>query len=228
MTRRMVDTEIWKKDWFLDLSIKQKLLVKFLYDNCDCAGIYELSYRTLRNCFNEEITKEDFAGIKQIRFISENKIYIEDFIQFQYGVSINDLKPERSNIHKGISKSLIKNGLLRVSEPLGNPWARVQDKDKDKVINKDINTLINKKPNKDEILNYVYSLGKHIAVDDFIAYYDAVDWLDKNGLPLNWKQRAINWANKYNPEEAEKKKNSEVMEQWYQEQKAILAKKGIF
>jgi len=222
MTRRMVDTEIWKKDWFLDLSIKQKLLVKFLYDNCDCAGVYELSYRTLRNCFDEEITKDDFAGIKQIKFISENKIFIEDFIQFQYGVSIDELKPHKSNVHKGISKSLIKNGLLTLNEPLANPCLRVLDKDKYKVINTSIN-----KPTKKEILDYVSSLCKKIEVDDFIAYYDASGWCDSSGLPINWKQKAIQWANRYKPKE-EEKKASPVIEKWYQEQKAKLAEKGIY
>jgi hypothetical protein len=137
MARRMVDTEIWKKDWFLDLSIKQKLIVKFLYDNCDCAGIYEISYRTLKNCFNEEITKSDLEGIKQIKFISDNKIFIEDFIQFQYGISIEQLNPTKSNVHKGICKSLKKNGLLTLNEPLPNPCLRVLDKDK----NKDIDNI---------------------------------------------------------------------------------------
>ncbi len=48
MAKRFTDTEIWQKDWFLDLPIKQKLLVKFIFDNCDCAGIYEISYRVLK------------------------------------------------------------------------------------------------------------------------------------------------------------------------------------
>lgn len=198
MTRRMTDTNIWQKDWYLDLSLKKKLLVKFLYDNCDCAGVYEISYRTLKNCFNEEITQKDFEGIKQITFISENKIFIEDFIQFQYGININDLNPNKNNVHKGIYKSLEKNNLLTLAQGLGNPCPRVLDKDKDK--NKDNIININK-PKKQEILNYVSSLCKKIAVDDFIAYYEASDWRDKNGLPVNWKQKALHWANTYKPKE---------------------------
>lgn len=137
MTKRLTDSDIWKKDWYLDLSDKQKLLVKFLYDNCDCAGIYEISWRTLKNCFSEAITKEDFEGIRQIKFISENKIFIEDFIPFQYGTTIEQLNPKFS-VHKGIIKQLQKNGLLTVSKPLSKGYnVTVQDKDKDK--DKDIN-----------------------------------------------------------------------------------------
>ena len=136
MVKRLSDSNIWNKDWFLDLSLKKKLLVKYLFDNCDCAGIYEISYRHLRNCFGEEITKEDFKGIKQIKFISENKIFIEDFIKFQYNISIPLLNPS-NNVHKGIIASLKKNNLLRVGQGLSNPYPRVLDKDKDKVKDKE-------------------------------------------------------------------------------------------
>lgn len=226
MTRRMTDNDIWKKDWYLDLPIKKKLLVKYLYDNCDCAGIYEISYRTLKYCFNEEITREDFEGIKQIRFISENKIFIEDFIKFQYGVDIDELKPNKSNVHKGICKSLKKNGLLTLDQPLTNPCLRVLDKDKDKY--KDINTSINNKPKKEEILSYVNSLCKKIEVEDFIAYYDAADWKDKDGLPINWKQKAIQWANRYKPKEKADNEPSEAFNEFYKKEKARLAAKGIY
>ena len=69
MAKRFADTEIWNKDWFLELSIKQKLLLKYIFDNCDCAGVYEISYRNLKNCFDEEVTLEDFKGLKQVKFI---------------------------------------------------------------------------------------------------------------------------------------------------------------
>lgn len=142
MTKRFADTEIWNKDWYLDLTLKQKLLLKYIYDNCDCAGVYEISYRNLKNCFGEEVAKSDFDGLKQIKFIDENKIFIEDFIEFQYGWKLESLNAKNNNIQKGIIKSLTKHKLLP------NPCARVLDKDKDKDnINYDI------KNNKHDILN---------------------------------------------------------------------------
>lgn len=132
MAKRFADTEIWNKDWFLDLTMKQKLLVKYVFDNCDCAGIYEISYRNLKTCFGIKIQKEDFEKIKQFKFLENGKIYIEDFIQFQYGVSIDCLN-QKNNVHKGIFKSLNKNSILpTLSQPLANPCPRVLDKDKDK------------------------------------------------------------------------------------------------
>lgn len=141
MAKRMADTDIWTKDWYLDLPIKKKLLLKFIFDNCDCAGVYEISYRTLRNCFNEEVTKEDFEGLKQIRFIDENKVFVEDFIKFQYGVTT--LNPNNS-VHKGIIRCLEKH------KPFPNPLLTVKDKDKVKDQNKDQDKDQDIAPNKDK------------------------------------------------------------------------------
>lgn len=138
MGKRASDTEIWKKDWFLDLTDKQKLLVKFLFDNCDCAGIYEISKRMLKTCFEEPITKEDFLAIKQVKFINENTIFIEDFIRFQYRIDISELN-EKYNLHKGIIRRLNKYGLFSTLPlPLSNPTPRVQEQEQYKEKEKDI------------------------------------------------------------------------------------------
>ena len=119
MVKRLSDSEIWNKDWFLDLTDKQKLLVKFLFDNFDCAGVYEISKRVLRNSFEQEITKQDFEAIKQVKFISDDKIFIEDFIKFQYNTSIPLLNP-LNRVHKGILKSLEKHNIITLSKQLSN------------------------------------------------------------------------------------------------------------
>ena len=145
MAKRMGDTDIWSKDWYLDLTDKQKLLVRFLFDNCDCAGIYEISKRMLRVCFEQPITREDFEAIKQVRFINENTIFIEDFINFHYNIEISQLN-EKYNLHKGIIRRLNKYGIFStLSQGLGNPSPRVQEQEKEKennnTLNKHIDTL---------------------------------------------------------------------------------------
>lgn len=146
MTKRLNDTEIWDKEWFLILSTKEKLLVKYLFDKCDCAGIYVPNYTLLNFIFGEPVTREDFANIKQVKMLENGNYFIEDFIEFQYGVNITGLNPNFS-VHKGVIKQLQKNGLLTVSKPLDNSCIEtVQDKDKDK--NKDKNKKLDIYSNK--------------------------------------------------------------------------------
>ena len=67
------------------------------------------------------------------------------------------------------------------------------------------------KPTKEEIEEYCQSLGKRFDdIDDFIAYYDASDWNDRAGLPINWKHAVISWisrAKRYQAEAKPKKVN---------------------
>lgn len=139
MTKRFCDTEIWNKSWFQDLPIKQKLLTKFIFDNCDCAGILEISWRILKFYFDEEVTKDEFKKIKQVKFLDENTIFIEDFVLFQCSInSLNELNPN-NNAHKGIIKRLEKYNLLPApNQPLTSPslgahiGAQEKEKEKDK------------------------------------------------------------------------------------------------
>ena len=64
---------------------------------------------------------------------------------------------------------------------------------------------INLIPNKKEIEEYCKTVAKKIDVDSFMAYYEASNWQDKNGLPINWKQRVITWSMKQKEEPKQEK-----------------------
>lgn len=51
------------------------------------------------------------------------------------------------------------------------------------------------KPTKQEIEDYAHNqLGKRIDdIDGFLNWYDAQGWVDKNGFPINWKQKIQSW-----------------------------------
>lgn len=133
MVNRFCDTEIWKKDWFLELSDKQKLLTKFLFDNCDCAGFYKISWHLLKCFFSEVPTKEDFEKIKQVKFISKDLIFIEDFALFQCKVkSFTDLNP-KNKAHLGVLRLLEKYNIYQGAlKPLDSPLKGVQEKEQEK------------------------------------------------------------------------------------------------
>ena len=171
MPNRLCDTEIWTKDWFLELSTKQKLLVKFLFDNCDCAGFYKISWHLLNLYFNDEpLTIDDFKKIKQVKFIDDDFIFIEDFALYQYKVSsYNELNP-KNNAHLGVLKLLKKYNIfspslgasqpltspsLAPSEPLVSPCPAPQDKEKDKEKEKVINSKQGRVVNIDDSTLYL-------------------------------------------------------------------------
>lgn len=116
MAKRFVDTELWQKEWFQDLSLKEKLLLKYIFENCDCAGVWNGNYRLASFIIGEKVTIEDLKNINnkkhQFDFIENNQIFVSDFIKFQYGTLSENCKP-----HKPIIEKLKKYNLFqRVSK----------------------------------------------------------------------------------------------------------------
>lgn len=111
MAKRFVDNEIWKKEWFQDLSLKHKILIKYIFENCDIAGVMEMNYRLASFLIGEKITKTDIEEInnakEQFYFIDDNKIYIRNYIEFQYGTLSENCKP-----HKPVIEKLKKYGIF--------------------------------------------------------------------------------------------------------------------
>lgn len=132
MAKRFVDNEIWKKEWFQDLSLKHKILIKYIFENCDIAGVMEMNYRLASFLIGEKITKTDIEEInnakEQFYFIDNNKIYIRNYIEFQYGTLSDNCKP-----HKPVIEKLKKYGILeRVWKGFTKGIDTLEEKEKEK------------------------------------------------------------------------------------------------
>jgi hypothetical protein len=116
MKKRFVDAEIWLKEWYQELNIKEKLLVKYLFDNCNNAGMWNCNYRMASFIIGDTISKEDIENInkknKLFIFIEDNKIFIPQFIEFQYGTL-----SEKFNPHKVVIEQLKKYDLYKYLLP---------------------------------------------------------------------------------------------------------------
>lgn len=189
-------------------------------------------------------TEKKWQGllIKKGSFVtSYEKLSIETGLSYkQVRTALNKLKRTGEVAHQTTSQYSIisvknwskfqiegsQEGSQRADEGQAKGSQRATTNNDKNVKNENNNILI--KPEKKEILDYVNLLGKKIAVDDFIAYYDAADWKDKDGLPVNWKQKAIQWANRYKPNEKADNEPSEAFNEFYKKEKARLAAKGIY
>ena len=137
MAKRLFDTEIWQKEWFGELPIKLKVLVFYIFGNCDCAGVFEANYRNLKFYIGEKISEGDILSIKQIAKLPNGKFYLTDFIKFQYGVNVDELNPKFS-VHKGVIKILEKNEIIgkdgqilnfeTVTQELDNSYPKKKEK----------------------------------------------------------------------------------------------------
>lgn len=135
MAKRFTDTEIWDKGWFMALSPKEKCLVKFIFDKCDVAGIWSPNWTLASACIGEPVGKDDLVNFSyRLEFIGE-KIFVADFIEFQYGELSEKCIP-----HKKVIAILKKQGLFErvsIGYTKGITTLKEEYKDKEKDMEKD-------------------------------------------------------------------------------------------
>lgn len=104
MSKRFVDTDLWQKEWYQNLTLKEKILVKYIFENCDCAGVWECNFRLASFVIGESVSIKDIENInkkkKQFEILTNGNIFIPDFIKFQYGNLSENCKPHKSIIEK--------------------------------------------------------------------------------------------------------------------------------
>jgi|694.fasta_scaffold31658_7 hypothetical protein len=128
--KRLVETDRWKDAWFIDLHPNAKLLLSYLYDNCDESGFIDLNYSLWVTQL--KMNKEDIITslkLLQPALLSDKKkkLFIIDFLKHQKklpltkGVEESDwiINKLKSNLEKFESNAPIKNILDNHIEALG-------------------------------------------------------------------------------------------------------------
>lgn len=100
MSKRFTDTDIWKQRWFRILKPVYKEFWRFLCENCNLAGIWEIDIEQASFMVNENIDFEDFLKVinsdkYRIHLLPKNKLWILQFISFQQGHLSEDCRPHK-------------------------------------------------------------------------------------------------------------------------------------
>lgn len=161
MGKRFTDTDKWTKQWFGDLSIREKVLWLYCCDACDAAGIADFSTKFFSVSVGFPVKKEtlDKAFGDRIVWLESSKFFIPSFIEFQYGQLTEACKP-----HKPIIKELEKLGLLVMEN--GKGTVRVL-----KGYSKGINTLEEKEKEQEQEKETKEVAGEKEPFADFWAVY---------------------------------------------------------
>jgi hypothetical protein len=130
MAKRFIDTDFFKKGFVKGLDSPYKLLYFYILCECDMSGIWEieLDVASLRVGYEYDLESVKNAFGDRIQ-ISGNKLFLVDFIPFQYG----ELK-EGHRVHESVLRNTLSKGFRY---PLQRVKDKEKDKDKDKVKDKD-------------------------------------------------------------------------------------------
>ena len=146
MSKRLTDTDKWKKLWFRKLKPEHKIFWQYLLDTCNNAGIWEVDFEMASFMIGCDVDPEEIKQLfsKQYRELDDGKRwFIEDFIEFQYKCSIQDLNPG-NKAHLSVIRILEKHNIKGLQSPLEGanqkqeaPIQGALDKDMDKEKDKD-------------------------------------------------------------------------------------------
>jgi hypothetical protein len=150
VAKRFTDTGKWGKASFTELSNEWKLVWIYLCDNCDHAGIWDVNFRLmafhLGQPFSRAALEEAFGD--KVRFLSDTKLFLPSFVEFQYGTLNPDNRAHFSVINR-LEKEGANKGLTRSSQGR-------KDKEKDKDTDKDSLEGVKGKPFRPD-LDAVYA-----------------------------------------------------------------------
>lgn len=156
---RFIDSALWKKDWFLDLSSEHRVFWYYLQAHCNHAGIWQPSWREVKYMMGFD--QIDPAVYKEeVRILAGGLWYLTSFVCSQQMVpTLMHLNPKNA-CHASIIKILNKENIISpfvapvkgldrgYSNSNGNGKTQPNTSSKD-----NLNYLSNSKMNKDNIDN---------------------------------------------------------------------------
>jgi hypothetical protein len=197
MSKRLTDTEIWKKSWFYDLEPKYKIFWFYILSDCDSAGIWSVNIKLAENILNFKFKHEELIKIfaEQIFAISDKYWFIIDFIRFQYGYPVSQNSPMRKKLSellnlRNLNIDTYYENLNTLSIPYRYSIDTVKDKEKDK--DKDKEKEIKEKKEKE---NSYFNLLKQIFEDFYLSKTEIKYYFEaKDGFALSQLENKIKKA----------------------------------
>lgn len=132
--KRFTDTDLWKKQWYMELTPAEKIAWQYITAECDNVGVWSTNFRLAEFVIGTQLDWEKFR-LKcngNIVVIKNGKWWLVDFIKFQYGELNEASPPHRSYIKLLMSHGLYDYYLKGYAKGIDTPQDKEKDQDQDK------------------------------------------------------------------------------------------------
>lgn len=138
MAKRLMDTNIDDKQWFVELTPTEKCFWWYVCLKCDHAGIWEVNFKKAGFLINDKLDEKRLRELfrdKYIEIDDGKRWYITGFIEFQYRCKVKDLNSQNM-AHLGVIRRLKEKGLYKglcrgLKGSKDKEQVQVQEKDKE-------------------------------------------------------------------------------------------------
>lgn len=190
MGKYLMDSTIWKKEWWRKLPPKIKCFWFYVIQNSNPIGIWEADFGLASFMIGEEILPEDinkYPELFQDRFIklNQSKYFIIPLVPFRYGDPRNFSK--NSKIHKNILQLIEKYGVMKLI---------IDEIDKNKFIDYDFDPIL--VPSLDPSADPSPDPSADPSLDPSLDPYSTPYSTPYNGVNINKnrnKNKSINYNN---------------------------------
>lgn len=153
MSKRFIDTDIWRKKWFRKLLPVEKIAFRYIMENCDNVGVWDGDTEVAEFLIGAEIDWDSLPEKtnKNIEILDCGKWWLVDFVRFQH----SDLfSGSQSNACKSYVLLLQKHGLYQnfpeLFEAFGKPSCSLHEGYKEKEEVKDKERVREKEKDKEK------------------------------------------------------------------------------
>ena len=133
--KRFMDTDLWKKQWFMELTPAEKIAWQYILSDCDCVGVWSPNFRLAEFIIGMQLDWDKFMKKcnRNIEQLPNGKWFVIDFVHFQYGELNDNCRP-----HQKYIKVLKSHGLFeRVSKGYGKGIQTLKEEEKEQDKEKD-------------------------------------------------------------------------------------------
>lgn len=126
--KRFTETQKWGDPWYRKLKPEAKLLMQWVLDSCDNAGVIDLDLELASFQIGYAMTMETLSLLgDRVEKLDCGKYFIPKFIGFQYGELSTECKA-----HNPVFASLEKHGLKGYPKGIHRDQEKDKDKERDK------------------------------------------------------------------------------------------------
>lgn len=201
MAKRFTDTDKWKKPFIKSLPTEYKLFWLFILDECDHSGIWHVELEVAEARLGIKLSLEKIRGFfkeRIVEFDNGTKMFLPDFVQFQYG-SLNATNKAHKSVISNIKKYKLEGHV--------SPFQGAMDKDKE--LDKDIDSRDNASIEHCAVLALQDERWVRVNKATEKALMEFNVHLERQGIyrkiPIEYKSHYANWR-KINGTIDEKKK----------------------
>lgn len=110
MAKRFFDTSRIDEDWYINLSLKHRELLRYCESKCDGAGVFSFNSKVASTYIGEKVSESDLC-ILGIEKLPNGKYFISGFCFFQNG-NLSDKSPAHKPIFNSIRQNEISEDRL--------------------------------------------------------------------------------------------------------------------